>query len=311
MERITIGDIEIQRVIEWRGPISTVAEILPDTPPEVWAANRSWLSPDFWNPETDAYEAVVQTWVLRSGGRTILIDTGVGNGRDRPQIPQFAHLQTDFPDRLAAAGVRPEDVDVVVNTHIHYDHVGWNTRRDGDAWVPAFPNATYLVSRADHDYYDPVNAARMRPPRDEDERRRFTGMRLIFEDSIAPIAAAGRLRLWEDGLRIDDALRIEPAPGHTPGSAVVWAESRGERAVFVGDVLHSPVQILRPAFACRFDLDADQARVSRRRVLEAAARTDAMVFPAHFGGSGAVAVEKGPDPDAFRLARWADLKTAG
>lgn len=103
MERITIGDIEIRRVIEWRGPIGTVAEILPDTPPEVWEADRSWLSPDFWDPETGAYEAVVQTWVLRSAGRTILIDTGVGNDRDRPQIPQFAHLHTDFLDRLAAS----------------------------------------------------------------------------------------------------------------------------------------------------------------------------------------------------------------
>jgi glyoxylase-like metal-dependent hydrolase (beta-lactamase superfamily II) len=224
--------------------------------------------------------------------------------------PQFAHLRTDFLDRLTAAGVRPEDVDFVVNTHIHYDHVGWNTRRDRDAWVPAFPNATYFVSGADHDYYDPVDAARMRPPRDEDERRRFDGMRLIFEDSIAPIADAGRLNLWEDGARIDDALRIEPAPGHTPGSAVVWLDSRGERAVFAGDVLHSPVQILRPACSCRFDLDADQARASRRRVLETAARPDAMVFPAHFGGSGAAAVEIGPEPDAFGIARWADLKPA-
>jgi glyoxylase-like metal-dependent hydrolase (beta-lactamase superfamily II) len=310
VERITIGDVEIQRVIEWRGPIATVAEILPDTPPEVWAAGRSWLSPDFWDPETGAYEAVVQTWVLRSGGRTILIDTGVGDDRDRPQIPQFAHLHTGYLDRLAAAGVRPEDVDVVVNTHIHYDHVGWNTRRDGDAWVPTFPNATYLLARADHDYYDPVTAARMRPPRDEDERRRFAGMRLIFEDSIAPVAEAGLLSLWDDGPRIDDALRIEPAPGHTPGSAVVWLDSRGERAVFAGDVLHSPVQILRPGDGCRFDLDADQARASRRRVLETAARTDAVVFPAHFGGAGGAAVEHGPEPDAFAVTRWADLDPA-
>jgi glyoxylase-like metal-dependent hydrolase (beta-lactamase superfamily II) len=302
---MSIGDVEVLRVVEWRGPIGTVAEILPDTPPEAWAAGRSWLSPDFWNPQTGAYEAVVQTWVLRSAGRTILIDTGVGNDRDRPQVPAFAHLHTDFPDRLAAAGVRPEDVDVVVNTHIHYDHVGWNTRRDGDAWVPAFPNATYLISRADHDYYDPVNAARTRPPRDDDERRRFAGMRLVFEDSIAPIA--GQLRLWEDGLRVDGALRIEPAPGHTPGSAVVWLDSGGERAVFAGDVLHSPVQILRPDDRCRFDLDAGQARASRRRVLETAARTGAMVFPAHFGGPGGAAVRSGPEPDAFAVARWAGL----
>jgi glyoxylase-like metal-dependent hydrolase (beta-lactamase superfamily II) len=292
MERFTIGEVEVRRVVEWRGPLRTVAEILPDTPAEVWEAGRSWLSPDFWDPGTGAYVVAVQTWVLRSSGRTILIDTGVGNDRDRPQNPQFSQLHTDFLDRLAAAGVRPEDVDVVVNTHLHSDHVGWNTRLEADIWVPTFPNATYLLPRADHDYFTAADASTPR---------------LVLADSVEPIASAGRLRLWEDGLRIDDALRLEPAPGHTPGSSVVWLESGGERAVFAGDLVHSPVQILHPGHASCFDIELGQARASRRRVLAEAARTGALVLPAHFGGPGGATVRTGPEPDTFAIDRWADL----
>jgi glyoxylase-like metal-dependent hydrolase (beta-lactamase superfamily II) len=290
MERV--GDVEVQRVVEWRGTIRTVREILPDTPPEVWEQNRSWLSPNFWNPDTGGYEAAIQTWVVRRSGRTVLIDTGVGNDRDRPGMPEFGQLDTDYLARLAAAGVRPEDVDVVVNTHAHWDHVGWNTRLDGDAWVPTFPNATYLLSRADHDYYRSADAPLPR---------------VVFADSIRPIADAGQLSLWEEGPRIDDAIRLEPAPGHTPGSCVVWVEASDEWAVFTGDLVHSPIQIRYPGHGSCFDIDAAEARASRRRILAAAACTGALVCPAHFGGPAAATVKAGPEPDTFAIARWADL----
>ncbi|MDP9848296.1 MBL fold metallo-hydrolase [Streptosporangium lutulentum] len=306
METISFGDLEVGRVVEWRGSLRTVSEILPDAPAEVWDANRSWLSPDFWNPVTGAYQIFVQTWVIRGPGRTVLVDTGIGDDRDRPQVPQFAHLRTGFLDRLSAAGVRPEQVDIVINTHLHHDHVGWNTRLDAGGWVPAFPNATYLVPRADYDHYRPGGTARMLPAHTDDERRRLDNLRLVFADSIEPIESAGQLVLWEGEHRIDDTLRLESAPGHTPGSSVVWLESRDARAVFVGDLMHSPVQILHPGYKSCFDLDAETARASRRRVLAAAARTGATVFPAHFGGHGAVTVQPGPGPDAFAVS-WANL----
>jgi len=174
---IRIGTVDVTRVLEWVGPIGTVNRMFPDTPAEAWTAD---LAPHHWLPDGRAYRAAIQTWVLRSQGLTILIDTGVGNDRDRPQAPAFAHLQTDFLDRLARAGVAPEDVDVVVNTHIHYDHVGWNTRLDGADWVPTFPNATYVVPQRDYDYFRPENASSMRQPRTVDERTRFDGIRLVF-----------------------------------------------------------------------------------------------------------------------------------
>jgi len=160
--------------------------------------------------------------VVRVAGSTILVDTGVGNDRDRPQIPPFAYLRTGFLDRLAAAGVDPARVDVVINTHIHYDHVGWNTHLVGGVFVPTFPNATYLVSREDYEYFHPDNAANMRPAETTDERRRFAGIRLVFNDSIAPVAQAGQLQLWSGRHDLPGLpIRLEAAPGHTPGSSLV------------------------------------------------------------------------------------------
>ncbi|MCA1217077.1 MBL fold metallo-hydrolase [Streptomyces sp. 8L] len=304
-DSITLGEVEITRVVELHGPVSTARSIVPGVDPALWQENRSWLAPDFWRPEDDAYLAAVQTWVLRSQGRTILVDTGVGNDRDRPQIPQFAHLRTTFLDRLAEAGVRPEDVDVVVNTHVHYDHVGWNTRLQDGAWVPTFPNAAYLIPRADNLYFDPQGPGRGRPPRDENERRRWQGSELVFNDSVAPVHRAGQAVLWEDTYRVDRDLVLRAAPGHTPGSSVLHLASGTDRAVFVGDIVHSPVQILRPDCNSCFCDDPARAAATRRRVLGQAADTNALVVPAHFPGHGAAEVRRaGGD---FALSGWAPL----
>lgn len=298
---VRIGSVEIARVLEWVGPLKTVGEMFPDTPADLWTDD---LAPHHWVPQTRAYRAAIQTWVLRTGGRTILIDTGVGNDRERPQAPVLDHLHTDFLAGLAGLGVQPADVDVVINTHIHYDHVGWNTTLVGGQWVPTFPNATFVVPEADYDYFRPENAERMRPARTEDEKARFAGIRLVFEDSIAPIAASGQLQTWRGEHRIDDAVRVEPAPGHTPGSSVVWLES-GAGAVFVGDLVHTPLQISRTNDSCAFDIDAEQARISRTRVLARAAQQGAAVYPAHFAGPGALTPRvRG---DRLEIEHWEDF----
>ncbi|MEV7419973.1 MBL fold metallo-hydrolase [Streptomyces sp. NPDC089919] len=295
---ITLGDVEVIRVVEWQGAFIPARGIVPDSAPETWQDNADWLAPDHWQPESDAAVVALQTWVLRSGGRTVLVDTGVGNGRERPGSPRFHHWQGDFLGPLAQAGIRPEDVDVVVNTHIHGDHVGWNTVDSDGRWVPTFPNATYLIPEADDFHFGPRNAYG-RGLREDD--------RLIYEDSIAPVHQAGQAVLWEGAHRIDENLLLESAPGHTPGSSVLRLASGGDRAVFVGDLLHSPVQILRPDCNSCFCMDAGQAVASRRRILERAAAERELVVPAHFGGAGAVEVRReGPD---FTLGRWpfADL----
>lgn len=297
LENLELGAVEVRQVVEWQGEIAPVSQVIPDVPAQLWRDNESWLAPEHWNPATDNYRAAARTWVLRSAGRTILVDTGIGNDRDRPQIPLFTGLHTDFLDRL---GVPPEEVDIVVNTHVHYDHVGWNTRRVDGEWVPAFPNATYLIPEPDAAYFDPANAHRRPPPRDEAEALRQRGSQLVYADSIAPVL--GQAIRWADGYRIDEHLTLEPAPGHTPGSAVLRLDSAGQRAVFVGDLLHSPVQILRPEHSSCFCEDPAEAASTREKILAQAADQRELVFPAHFAGRGAVEVSR--DGSRFAVRRW-------
>lgn len=184
-DTIVLGDVSVTRIIEWTGSIRTVADIVPDSTP----AGRSALGPQFRDPADDAYRCAIQSWVVRSAGRTIVVDTGAGNDRDRPQVPQFDHLRTPFLDNLARAGVHPEDVDLVVNTHVHYDHVGWNTRNEDGEWVPTFPNARYLIPQIDHDYFDPANEQRRPRATTDADRLRRRGSHVTRQRRVAVVSS--------------------------------------------------------------------------------------------------------------------------
>lgn len=211
-QSIVLGDVEVTRIVEWRGPFGPARGLVPAAGAEVWKDNEDWLAPDHWAPDGGSAVMALQSWVLRSGGRTVLIDTGAGDGRERPHSPHFHRRQGDFPGRLERAGIRPEDVDIVVNTHLHADHVGWNTRDADGEWVPTFPNAQYLLPAADDFHFGPENAYGNGVQEDD---------RLVYEDSVAPVHRAGRILLWDGTHRIDEHLTLESAPGHTPGSAVL------------------------------------------------------------------------------------------
>ncbi|MFE7977383.1 MBL fold metallo-hydrolase [Streptomyces shenzhenensis] len=300
MDTMALGDMEITRVVELPSHGSARGTIFPDVPVAHWRAYEDWLAPTFLDPAADQVRTMSQTWLIRGGGRTILIDTGIGNDRDRPATPSFHHLRTPYLDELAAAGVRPPDVDTVICTHVHGDHVGWNTRLTDDGeWRPTFPHARYVISRADFDYWNPANGHRTRSG---------PQMAAVFEDSIVPVHRAGQTVLWE-GDRYDAGagLRVEPAPGHTPGSCVVWLRSGTDLAVFAGDLLHSPLQIAEPDDCPVFDEDEPRARDSRRRVLGEAADRGALLFPAHFPGPGAAEVRRAGD--RFAVSAWAAWRT--
>ncbi|GAB2676399.1 MBL fold metallo-hydrolase [Saccharopolyspora gloriosae] len=299
VQRMVLGDVEVIRIVEWHEPFVPAAEMFPDVAAGVWRDNERWLAPDHWEPRSGRAVIALQTWVLRSGGRTVLIDTGAGNGRERPGMAPFHRCEGDFLGLLDRAGVRPRDVDVVVNTHLHVDHVGWNTTgADGD-WVPTFPRAQYLVPAADDFHYGPDNP---------DPRGLQEVDRLIYADSVAPVHRAGQVVLWDGSHRIDDHLTLEAAPGHTPGHSVLRLASGNDRAVFAGDLLHSPVQILDPSCSSNACLDPGRAAASRRRVLARAAEERELLVPAHFGGSGVVEVRR--NGDAFALGSWAALDSA-
>lgn len=294
MNTFELGDVSITRVLEYYGSVELSPKtFFPESTPESWETNRSWLAPDFYDPAADVCVSAVQTWLLRSEGRTILIDTGVGNGKSRPG-KVWDHLHTRFLDNLAAAGVQPQDVDIVVNTHLHDDHVGWNTTlRDGE-WVPTFPNATYLMPRADFEFWNPANGQRSRSG---------SAGHQVFADSVAPVADAGLVQLWDGHLDIDAHLRLDLAPGHTPGSSIVTLESGTDRALFVGDLLHTALQLVEPDVNSCFCEDPAGARATRRRLLGQAADTNTLVFPAHLGGHGGVEVTR--SGDTFAIERWA------
>lgn len=209
-DTIELGGVAVTRVREYYGPLGlTPHEFIPGSSEDVWSAHAGWLRPDFADGEPPVSQVALQTWVLRSEGRVVLVDTGGGNHKARPGTP-WDRQETAFLDELARAGVKPEDVDLVVNTHLHGDHVGWNTRLDGDTWVPTFPNARYLINRNDFEFWNPANGH----PSVLDD-----GNAGVFEDSVAPVHEAGQVVLWEDSHRIDANLRLDLAAGHTPGPA--------------------------------------------------------------------------------------------
>lgn len=291
MNDMKLGDVTVSRVEEMHGPIMPTGAFFPTVPGEAWQRHEAALVPDHLGG--DLVHAAFQTWVLRSEGRTILIDTGVGNDKPRPAVESWDHLHLDYLGNLARAGVHPEDVDLVINTHLHADHVGWNTRLVDGAWVPTFPNASYLMPRADFVYWDPANNSGLTGGVNEN----------VFEDSIAPVHAAGQVQLWDGSHTIDANLRLEAAPGHTPGSSVLKLHSGADRALFAGDLLHTPLQVMELGHSSCFCLDPVTADTTRRELLGWAADNNALVLPAHLSGNGALEVEH--SGDAFAIKRWA------
>lgn len=309
--RVQLGRASLSRVLELRFDIPTGA--FGQTPPEGWRDNADLLAPDFFDPANEVWHIAIQSWVIEVDGLTVVVDTGFGNDRTRPQTPPLDHLSTEFLATLEAAGIDRNAVDVVVNTHLHSDHVGWNTYlnpgcdtdTDTDTWVPTFPNARYLMPAADYRHFEPDGPAARRTPRTEEEALAQRGEALVFADSVLPIDRAGQIVQWSDDYEISPSLRLRPAAGHTPGSSVLWLDA-GQPAVFVGDLTHSPLQVRRPADACAFDIDADAAALTRHRIFTESVAAGAAVIPAHYPGHGGAtlrAVE-----DGFDVERWLDLE---
>lgn len=292
-DTITLGDVSVTRVEETHGPIMPADQFFPGLPEQAWHDHREMLVPDHLGADDAMVHVAMQTWLLRSEGRTILVDTGVGNDKARPAVEAWDHLDLDYLGNLARAGVRPEDVDLVVNTHLHVDHVGWNTRLLDGAWLPTFPNATYLMPRADFEFWNPANNPSIAGSVNEN----------VFEDSVAPVHGAGQVQLWEGSHTIDANLRLEAAPGHTPGSSVIKLTSGTERALLAGDLIHTPLQVMHPEHNSCFCEDPARARTTRHRLLGWAADVNALVLPAHFSGHTALEVEA--TGSGFAIKKWA------
>ncbi|HEY7244873.1 MAG TPA: MBL fold metallo-hydrolase [Xanthobacteraceae bacterium] len=270
----TIGSVTITRVEEQLGITHVACEkFLPGFEREVLLRHLSWAAPDHYNPSRDRFITSVHSWLIRAGDLTVLLDTCGGNHKDRPWTPRFHRLDTPYLERLRAAGAEPEDVDLVLCTHLHADHVGWNTMLRDGRWVPTFPNARYLFSRTEDAYWD----MRQNPDMAGDPRR------LAYEDSVLPIVQSGQAVLIDDGYQVTRNLSVEAAPGHSAGHVVFKLTDAGSSAVFCGDVVHHALQVYAPHWTHMVDQSPAEAVASRRRVLEWCAAHDALLFPIHFG----------------------------
>lgn len=282
-----IGRARITPVYETDAGTVIQAGIAEARPERV--AGIDWLAPAFAD-ESGRLLAVVQSFVIRLDGATVLVDTCVGNHKPRPGLPAWSSLATDFPQRLSAAGVRPAEVDAVVCTHLHFDHVGWNTVPDGSGgWVPLFSRARHLVCRTEFEYWV-SDAAQTREDADD-----LAGV----SDSVLPVREAGLLDLVDASHEIRPGIRLVPTAGHTPGHVSVLVESAGSRALISGDALHHPCQIARPDWGIFSDFDPAQARRTRTALLAMCADTDTLLLGTHF-----------PPPAAVRVRREGDGFTA-
>ena len=290
MSTFTIGAAKITRIEETYEPNFDAKWFFPDWQPDVVERHRDWMLPNHYDPASGKLKLSVHSWFVQVGGRNILIDTCVGNDKERPFFPLWHRLKTPYLDRLAQAGAKPEDVNLVMCTHLHSDHVGWNTRLTNGRWVPTFPNARYLFNRADVEYYKAIDP------------QKSPARAAAYKDSVAPIAEAGLADLVSGLHTVDEHLTLEPAPGHTPGTMFITLASHGARAVFCGDILHQAIQIFHPEWNSLGCQDQVNARRSRRLVLEKCAGSGALLMPTHFGAPFVCHVDaKG---DTF-VPRWA------
>lgn len=296
MKTFTVGDIQITQVIEWEGALPGPDTILAGYQKQVFDRYLSWLAPDYYNAATGELRLVVQCWLLKAGGRTILWDTGTGNHKNRPNFPVFHMLDLPFLEELAKAGAKPEEIDTVICSHLHLDHAGWNTKLEQGTWRPTFPNARYIFPQVDFDFWNPANAHKVGKQVGEQVNEG------VFEDSVEPIAKEGLVDFVEGIQEIGDGLRLEPAPGHTPGQMRLHVDSKGEKAILTGDVLHHPIQVYEPTWCSNFCEDPAIARTTRLEVLGQCADQGALLLPAHFPGLNAVHIAR--DGDGFRIVEF-------
>jgi len=281
-----IGDVRIDRIVESEGPFAEPSFLLPDFKPELINEHRDWLVPRYFDATHNQVIMSFHSLLLRTPRHNILVDTCVGNDKHRPARPGWHLQQSNWLDKLAAHQLKPEQIDFVFCTHLHADHVGWNTRLIDGRWVPTFANARYLFARTEFDYWQRAIA---------DHSGSEPLNHGCFTDSVLPVVDAGQVELIDSDYQFDETIRFAAAPGHTPGLVVVQIDSRGQRALLIGDVMHTPIQLAQPAWSSRFCLDPQRSRETRSALIERCADADVMLLPAHF-----------PDPTAGYIRRRGD-----
>ena len=276
-----IGDTIVHRIIEMECGFTPALEFLPKLTPQQLADSREWMKNPMALDAQDRLVLCFQAYIIRTGKHTILVDSCVGNDKDRPARPIW-HMKTDsvFMDGLKEVGLTVNDIDFVLCTHLHVDHVGWNTRLENGRWVPTFPRARYLFSKTELDFWLAENDKATVPP---------------IADSVIPIVEAKRHDLVTSDHAVNDLVSLIPSPGHTIDHYAVTLGKGGKDAIFTGDFIHSPLQAKWPDLGMRIDYDPLQSSATRWKLLESLCDTNTQCCFAHF-----------PTPSRGYIKRWGD-----
>jgi glyoxylase-like metal-dependent hydrolase (beta-lactamase superfamily II) len=266
--KFSVGDFTVHRIIEQETTFLQANDALPTLTPEVLAENREWLQKTGALDANDTLILCFQSYIIKTPHHTILIDSCIGNDKPRPLRPKW-NMKTDdaYMRALAASGFSVGDIDFVMCTHLHVDHVGWNTRLENGRWVPTFPKARYVFGKTEFDHWSKENAKAEVAP---------------FADSVLPVVEANKAEIVTNDYSVGDHIRILPTPGHTPGHVAFTLGKSKDEAVFAGDLIHTPLQLRYPELSPKFDIDPVQAATTRRSVLERYCDTDTLCCTAHF-----------------------------
>ena len=272
MKTWKVGAIEVTRVVEvwdWQDDIwMTLHEATPDI-----VLRHDWLQPHYATPE-GKQRMNFQAFVVKAGDRRIMIDTCIGADRER-EFHIFCNMQTSFLEDIASIGCPAESIDTVLCTHLHFDHVGWNTRLVDGRWIPTFPNARYLFERSEYDHWLML--------------RETGGYHAVnhLADAVDPVIAAGLVDFVPDDADLGDGIRLISTPGHTPGHVSVVIESEGQSAVITGDMMHHPIQVAMPGHHATFDMDKPAGAATRSKFVDAYRDTPTLIIGSHFADPGA------------------------
>ena len=303
MSRWQVGRFAIAQVQEMPIAVGLLDGLIAEATPEV-VKSIDWMRPDFANEDGQTLWDI-HSYVIDTGDQVILVDPGCGNGKTLPLQPSWSDLRTPFLERLEQAGYQPGDIDLILCTHLHLDHIGWCTRESDDGgWVPTFSDARLVVVRDEYDHFlETMNAPDDEAAHgivfDQSDPSVPRQYRKVWEETLSPIVEAGRLELVASGAEVVPGVRYVPTPGHTKGHHSIRLESEEAAAFITGDFIHHPMQIARPGWSSRNDWDASASARNRQECLSALAGSDVLVLGTHFTGPGAGHIVV--DGDGFRL----------
>ena len=273
MDTIQLGDFQIHKVIDQQMKVP-VDMIFEDYDWDQFEAHADWLAPHQVDIQAKMPFLSFHSFVVQTGRNNVLIDSCIGNHKERGEMPGFHMAQTDYLKNLSKIGLGVEDIDYVMCTHMHADHVGWNTRLVDGKWQPTFPNAMYVFAEREYLHWEQQAKDSPEGPWQESS----------YYDSVLPVMEAGQASLVDTDFALEDGLWLEDMPGHSPGNTVINAKSKEKQGIFSGDVLHHAIQTDCPSWYTNFCYDKPLAAATRGAFVDRMADRDVLILPAHFSG---------------------------